>query len=114
MPGYPTQKVRLYVAPNGTAPVQSWLESLRDIRARARIKARIARLELGNFGDSRSLGGGVSELKVDYGPGYRIYFARIGNAVVLLLCAGSKSTQQSDIARARRYWRDYQERQQEE
>jgi putative addiction module killer protein len=107
-------KVQLYVAPNGTVPVLSWLESLCDIKARAHIKVRITRLELGDFGDCRSLGGGVSELKIHCGPGYRLYFVCTGPSVVLLLCGGSKNRQESDIAKARRYWRDYQKRQQDD
>ena len=67
----------------------------------ARIAARVERLELGLLGDCRSLKGGVSELRIDYGPGYRIYFARTGKTVILLLCGGTKSTQKSDIAEAK-------------
>lgn len=78
-----------------------WFAALRDLHARARIDARIRRLSLGNFGDAKALGGGVSELRVDYGPGYRIYFSRRGTALILLLCGGDKSGQKADIARAR-------------
>ena len=78
-----------------------WFASLRDIRARARIDARIRRFALGNPGDTKPLGGGVSELRIDYGPGYRVYFARRGATLVLLLTGGDKSRQQADIARAR-------------
>lgn len=84
-----------------TAAYASWFASLRDIRACARIDARIRRLSLGNRGDTRSVGGGVSELRIDYGPGYRIYFAHRGDALVLLLTGSDKSRQQVDIARAR-------------
>ena len=75
--------------------------SLRDQRAKARILARIRRLSVGNFGDTKSLAGGIGELRIDYGPGYRIYFARRGGALVILLTGGDKSRQQADIARAR-------------
>jgi putative addiction module killer protein len=78
-----------------------WFASLRDQRARDRVLVRIRRLSLGNFGDARSVGGGVSELRIDYGPGYRIYFTRRGATLVLLLTAGDKSRQWADIARAR-------------
>ncbi|HEX5239192.1 MAG TPA: type II toxin-antitoxin system RelE/ParE family toxin [Sphingomicrobium sp.] len=78
-----------------------WFESLRDLRARARVLARIRRLSLGNFGDVKALRGGVSELRIDYGPGYRLYLARTGPRLVLLLSGGDKSRQQADIARAR-------------
>lgn len=79
-----------------------WLERLRDIRAKARIEARVDRLSLGNPGDVKAVGEGVYEMRVDYGPGYRIYFVRRGEALVVLLCAGDKSTQRTDIRRARK------------
>jgi putative addiction module killer protein len=78
-----------------------WLSSLRDDRARARIVIRIDRLSLGHFGDAKSLGGGISEMRIDYGPGYRIYFARRGDRLILLAYGGDKSRQKNDIARAR-------------
>ncbi len=78
-----------------------WLSRLADARARAKIQVRLDRLELGNFGDVKALGDGISELKVDYGPGYRVYFTRRGARVVLLLCGGDKSTQSRDIAAAK-------------
>jgi putative addiction module killer protein len=77
-----------------------WLRELRDIRARARIEARILRLSHGNPGDVRPVGSGVSEMRIDYGPGYRVYFTRRGPLVVLLLCGGDKRTQVADIKRA--------------
>jgi putative addiction module killer protein len=85
-----------------TAEFADWLEALRDAQAKARIVARIARLRAGNFGDAKRLGGHVSELRVDYGPGYRLYFTMRGNTVVILLCGGDKSTQKADIAKALR------------
>jgi len=84
-----------------TATYERWFASLRDERAKARVLARVRRLTLGGFGDAKSVGGGVSELRVDYGPGYRIYFARRGFALVLLLTGGDKSRQRADIVRAR-------------
>lgn len=84
-----------------TAYYARWFAGLRDLRARARIDARIRRLSLGNSGDAKTLSGGVSELRIDYGPGYRIYFARRGATLILLLTGGDKSRQQADIARAR-------------
>jgi putative addiction module killer protein len=80
----------------------NWLRKLRDEQARARILIRIRRLSLGNFGDVKPVGEGVSELRIDYGPGYRVYFQRIGKLLVLLLIGGSKKTQQADIARAKK------------
>ena len=78
-----------------------WLEKLRDRQAKARIVVRIRRLSLGNPGDVRPVGGGVSELRIDYGPGYRVYFLRQGAALVILLAGGDKSSQADDIAKAR-------------
>ena len=77
-----------------------WLLGLRDPHARARIEARILRLSRGNPGDVKPVGSGVSEMRIDYGPGYRVYLARRGEFVVLLLCGGDKRTQQADIERA--------------
>ena len=78
-----------------------WLDNLRDSRARTRIIARLDRMEMGNFGDVRPVGGGVNELRIHYGPGYRVYFVRRGPAVVILLCGGDKKTQHADIAKAK-------------
>ena len=77
-----------------------WLANLRDGRARARINTRIRRLSIGNPGDTRSVGGGVSELRIDYGPGYRVYFVRRSEALVVLVSGGDKRTQDHDIAMA--------------
>jgi len=83
-----------------------WLRRLRDNKAKARIASRIRRLEQGNPGDSKSLGGALQEMRVDYGPGYRIYFVHRGDMVVILLCGGDKQTQRRDIARARELARE--------
>jgi len=77
-----------------------WFRALRDVRARARVEARILRLSQGNPGDVRSVGSGVSEMRIDHGPGYRVYFSRRGPLVVLLLCGGDKRSQDADIRRA--------------
>lgn len=76
-----------------TVPFRRWLDKLRDEDARRRVAVRIRRLSEGNFGDSKSIGGGVAELRIDYGPGYRIYFTRRGIELVLLLAGGDKRTQ---------------------
>jgi putative addiction module killer protein len=78
-----------------------WLAGLRDVRARARIQARILRLSLGNPGDVKPVGEGISEMRIDYGPGYRVYFWQRGQILILLLCGGDKSTQEKDIKAAR-------------
>ena len=86
------------------------MAGLKDIRARARIAARIDRLAAGNFGDCKAIRDGVSELRVDYGPGYRVYFGKVGKTIVLLLCGGDKRTQDADIERAVMYLQDYKRR----
>ena len=83
-----------------TEPFIDWFARLRDREARARITVRIRRLSLGNPGDVRPVGRGVSEMRIDYGPGYRVYFVRRGDTVVVLLCGGDKRNQDRDIARA--------------
>ncbi len=83
-----------------------WLDGLRDIRARARVLARVERLAAGNPGDVRAVGEGVSELRIDYGPGYRVYFTMRGPSVIILLAGGDKSTQATDIKRALRLARN--------
>lgn len=96
-----------YLTENGQNPFRDWLEGLRDQQARARIRVRLNRIRLGNFGDSKSVGAGVSELRIPHGPGYRVYFGRKGNTVVILLYGGDKGTQSRDIALAQEYWNDY-------
>ena len=83
-----------------TTIYEAWFAGLRDERARARIDVRIKRLALGNAGDVKPVGEGVSELRIDYGPGYRVYFAQRGSEIVLLLCGGDKRTQDRDIREA--------------
>lgn len=83
-----------------------WLDGLRDIKARSRVLVRIERLATGNPGDVRPVGEGVSELRIDYGPGYRVYFVRRGQAVIVLLAGGDKSTQAEDIRTAIRLARN--------
>lgn len=78
-----------------------WFESLKDRRAKARIQVRVDRMEMGNFGDVAPVGEGVSELRIFYGPGYRVYFVQLGSTVVILLSGGEKDTQRSDIAKAK-------------
>jgi putative addiction module killer protein len=85
-----------------TATFTTWLNDLNDVSATARIVARIRRFELGNPGDVKSVGGGVSEMRIDYGPGYRLYFTRRGKTVVILLCGGDKRSQSKDIKAAQR------------
>ena len=83
---------------------------MKDAKTRARIRVRINRIRLGNFGDCKSVGSGVSEFRIDYGPGYRVYFGRVGEKLVLLLCGGTKKNQEKDIKLAKGYWYDYKKR----
>lgn len=104
------KQLELYLTREGDAPFTEWLDTLRDVKARAKIRVSLDRLQLGNPGDSKSVGEGVSELRIDFGPGYRVYFGQDGTKLVILLCGGDKSTQQEDIKRAKRYWTDYKKR----
>ena len=90
-----------------SSPFSDWLGSLKDPRAVAIVRARLNRIRLGNFGDCRSVGGGVQELRIDFGPGFRVYFGRRGPAFVILLVGGSKKSQPKDIETARKFWREY-------
>ena len=92
---------------NGHSPFREWLAELPDREAAARVRVRLARIRLGNFGDCKPVGKGVSEIRVSYGPGYRVYFGRKGDTVVVLLCGGDKRTQEDDIELAQVYWADY-------
>jgi len=89
---------------------QQWLEGLADRQARARVAVRINRLAAGNFGDCKPVGKSVWELRIDHGPGYRVYYAQAGSQLVLLLLGGDKRRQQADIEQAQGYWADYQTR----
>ena len=102
--------VRRYLSEEGRDYIEEWLESLEDPATRARIEIRIQRLTRGLFGDTKYLQEGVHELRLDFGPGYRIYFGKDGNRIVMLLCGGDKSTQKKDIRNAIEYWEDYQTR----
>jgi putative addiction module killer protein len=100
-----------YQATNGDEPVTDWLQSLRDKQAQAKLRIRLKRLEAGIFGDCESVGEGVMELREHLGAGYRVYFGRYGQTIVILLCGGSKKTQASDIRKAKEYWADWKRRQ---
>ena len=99
-----------YVTDFNEDPYQEWLDGLRDRSARVAIQRRVDRLTLGNFGDHKACRDGVWELRVDFGPGYRVYYSQSGKEIVLLLCGGSKRTQATDIDQAIIYWQDYQRR----
>jgi putative addiction module killer protein len=91
----------------GDVPITGWLRELRDVRAKAQIQIRFNRIASGNFGDHKPVGEGVSELRVDIGAGYRVYFGQHGKTVVVLLCGGDKGTQKTDIQKAKEYWAEW-------
>ena len=103
-------EVRHYLTPDETDVYMQWQTQLRDTKARIAIDRRINRIELGNFGDHKFCKDGVWELRVDVGPGYRVYYAIAGTQIILLLCGGDKRTQSADINRACAYWQDWQRR----
>jgi putative addiction module killer protein len=103
-------EVRRYQTAEGKVPLSEWLDGLRDGRARARVVARLDRLNVGLLGDWRGVGEGVCELRIDYGAGYRVYYARDGDVLILLFCGGDKRTQTKDIEKAHGYWKDYKAR----
>ena len=96
-----------YETENGRCPFSEWLDGLKDIAARAIIRKRLNRIRMGNFGNTRSVGEGVFELKIDFGPGYRVYYGLDGDTLVVLLCGGDKGSQERDIRKATEYWQDY-------
>lgn len=103
-------EIRHCLTRNGRDVFEEWLSTLSDVRTQAKIAVRIDRLALGNFGDCKSLGNGLHELRIDWGPGYRVYFAMSGPSRAFLLCGGDKRTQIRDIGRAREYLSDYKTR----
>jgi putative addiction module killer protein len=102
--------VRNYVTPDGREPYEEWVNSLRNRKTRAIIRERINRLHLGNFGDYKRLTAALYELRINYGPGYRVYFGEVGSVIVILLCGGSKKTQRRDIQKAKEYWEELRNR----
>lgn len=102
-----SKKVEFYVTTKGKIPFMEWLESLKDIKARVQIKKRLRRAELGNLGEYNTVGQGVFEMKIHFGPGYRVYFGMEGQRLVILLCGGDKRTQSKDIKLAHEYWADW-------
>ena len=99
-----------YRKEDGSIPFSEWLSKLRDLQAKVAIRRRIDRFSIGNAGSTRPLRGGISEIKIDLGPGYRVYYAHHGQTIILLLCGGDKGTQDTDIAKAIGYWEDWKTR----
>jgi putative addiction module killer protein len=103
-------EIQRYRRPDGSVPFDEWFKALRDQSVQWQIMARVFRMRDGNFGDWAAVGEGVFELRIHSGPGYRIYYGRQGEVLVLLLCAGSKKAQGADIEKAKRYWREWKAR----
>jgi putative addiction module killer protein len=103
-------EIRRYVTSRGRDVFGEWLAKVKDARTQAKIAIRIDRVAAGNVGDCKQLQGGICELRIDWGPGYRVYYAMLGKASLLLLAGGDKSKQSADIERALVYWNDYKER----
>ncbi len=108
-----TFQIEHYRRPDGHVPFDDWFVALKDVEAKAIVLARLNRIRVGNFGHCEPVGEGVHEIKIDFGPGYRVYFGKVGVAVVLLLCGGSKRTQIRDIASAITYFAEYKKRKKE-
>jgi putative addiction module killer protein len=102
--------IRIYTDSEGNKPFDAWLQDLRDVKARATVRARLERVRAGNFGDCKPLRDGVQELRIDLGPGYRVYLSRQGAVLVLLLCGSDKSDQDRAIRQAIDYLNDWKER----
>jgi putative addiction module killer protein len=102
--------IRIYTDAQGNKPFDAWLQDLRDVKARATIRARLERVRAGNFGDCKPVRDGVQELRIDLGPGYRVYLSRQGAVLVLLLCGSDKSDQDRAIRQAIDYLNDWKER----
>jgi putative addiction module killer protein len=96
-----------YQDANGNEPYTQWIDRLRDRQGQRRIRSCIARLEAGHYGDCEPVGKGVYELRMFFGPGYRVYFGEEGDNIILLLCGGDKDSQDRDIERAKSYWKEY-------
>ncbi|MBI5745298.1 MAG: type II toxin-antitoxin system RelE/ParE family toxin [Elusimicrobia bacterium] len=97
----------VYRTAAGAEPYSDYVNSLRDREGAAKIRVRVTRAELGNLGDHKNIGRGIIELRIDYGPGYRVYVGLHGLELIVLLCAGAKCSQREDVRRAMAFWEDY-------
>jgi putative addiction module killer protein len=102
-----TYIIKEYVTNTDVRPYSNWLDSIKDPKTRAIIISHVDRMELGAFGDFKALGEGIYEQRIHYGPGYRIYYAKHGRKVYILLCGGNKSSQKKDIKLAKLYWKNF-------
>lgn len=101
------KKVIVYADENGNEPYNSWIDGLKDKKNQQRIRTRVRRLGEGLYGDCEPVGKGISELRMFFGPGYRVYFGEDADNIVVLLCGGDKDSQDRDIKSAKEYWKDY-------
>jgi putative addiction module killer protein len=101
------RRIKNYVRANGHVPFEEWFTKLKDSSSKARILTRIDRLRFGNFPDCKSVGGGIYELRIHFGPGFRVYFGLVGTEIVLLLGGGDKASQKRDISTCQSYWKEY-------
>ena len=100
------RKIKIFQDSNGNEPFTKWIKTV-STTIRARVFTKLDRVETGNLGDCKFIGEGVSEFRLHFGPGYRIYYGEIDNTIILLLCGGDKSTQTKDVKKAKKYWNEY-------
>lgn len=106
-------EIREFLDARGGSPFASWFDDL-DAQAAAKVTVALTRMERGNLANAKAVGGGVQEFRIDWGPGYRLYFGRDGDTLIILLCGGTKRRQQDDIAEAQAHWAEYKRRKKEE
>jgi putative addiction module killer protein len=108
--GVNPKQVVFYADEDGNEPFQAWMDNLRDQQGRRRIISRLFRVQQGNYGDVKPIGDGLSELRIFFGPGYRVYFGEEAGNIVVILCGGDKDSQSRDIEDAKVYWKEYKNR----
>jgi len=108
------RELREYLTEDGNSPFGDWIDALKDRKAKSLVRIRLDRLRLGNFGDCEPVGQGVYELRIHFGPGYRIYLGQDGDILIILLCGGTKKSQSEDIRNAKAFWQDYKRRRNEQ
>ena len=104
------KQVVIYADEDGIEPFQTWLNNLRDKQGRRHVLKRLLRVQQGNYGDVKPIGEGLSELRIFFGPGYRVYFGEYAGNIVIVLCCGDKDSQNQDLEKAKAYWKEYKSR----
>jgi putative addiction module killer protein len=107
------KEIVLFKDEKGKIPFGDWIARIKDKKVKAIIFNRIDRINLGNFGDCKSVGGGVFELRIHFAAGFRVYFGKVNNQIILLLCGGDKRTQKQDISNALKYWKEFKKNEKE-